>query len=124
MQTIKLGTRKSPLALVQAEQVRVLLLSAWPNIAVEIVHIVTSGDKFVDRNLSDIGGKGLFTKEIEEGLLDGSIDIAVHSMKDMPTILPEGLIIGAMLAREDPRDMLLGAGLTGLADLPKNAVFG
>lgn len=122
--TLKLGTRKSPLALAQAEQVRLLLLAANPDIAVEIIHIVTSGDKFLNQPLADIGGKGLFTKEIEEGLLEGTLDIAVHSMKDMSTKLPDGLIIGAMLEREDPRDMLIGAGLKGLADLPQNALFG
>ncbi|MEQ1705581.1 MAG: hydroxymethylbilane synthase [Rickettsiales bacterium] len=121
---IKLGTRKSPLALAQAQQVRMLLLKAHPHITVEIVHIVTSGDKFLSQNLADIGGKGLFTKEIEEGLLGGSLDIAVHSMKDMPTKLPDGLIIGAMLEREDPRDMLIGAGLKSIGDLPQEAVFG
>lgn len=122
--TLRLGTRKSPLALAQAEQVKSHLLSVWKNISVEIVHIITSGDKFVSNPLSDIGGKGLFTKEIEEGLLDGSLDIAVHSMKDMPTKLPDGLIIGAMLEREDPRDMLLGKGIKGISDLPQGAVFG
>lgn len=121
---LRLGTRKSPLALAQAEQVKALLLAAWQNISVEIVHIVTSGDKFLNQPLTEIGGKGLFTKEIEDGLLDGSLDIAVHSMKDMPTQLPNDLIIGAMLEREDPRDMLLGQGLNGIADLPQGAVFG
>ncbi len=101
-----------------------LLLKAHPHITVEIVHIVTSGDKFLSQNLADIGGKGLFTKEIEDGLLDGSLDIAVHSMKDMPTKLPDGLIIGAMIAREDPRDMLIGAGLKSIGDLPREAIFG
>jgi len=121
---IKLGTRKSPLALVQAGQVRDLLLAVHKDITVEIVHIVTSGDKFISQPLTEIGGKGLFTKEIEDGLLDGALDIAVHSMKDMPTILPQGLIIGAMLKREDPRDMLIGKGIKSLADLPQGAVFG
>ncbi len=121
---LRLGTRKSPLALAQAEQVKALLLAAWQNISVEIVHIVTSGDKFLNQPLTEIGGKGLFTKEIEDGLLDGSLDIAVHSMKDMPTQLPNDLIIGAMLEREDPRDMLLGQRLNGIADLPQGAVFG
>ena len=121
---IKLGTRKSPLALAQAAQVRALLMAAWPGVVVEVVHIVTSGDKFLDQNLADIGGKGLFTKEIEDGLLASDLDIAVHSMKDMPTQLPDGLIIGAILSREDPRDVLIGKGLGGIADLPKNAVFG
>lgn len=121
---IRLGTRRSPLALAQAEQVRSLLLSFWSNIKVEIVHIVTSGDKFLAQSLADIGGKGLFTKEIEEGLSDSSLDIAVHSMKDMPTILPQGLVIGAVLKREDPRDVLLGKNLSGIDSLPEGAVFG
>lgn len=104
---------------------RGVLLAAWPEIKVEIHHIITSGDKFLGQNLADIGGKGLFTKEIEDGLLDGSIDIAVHSMKDMPTRLPDGLIIGAMLPREDPRDVLVGKGITkGFDDLPYEAIFG
>lgn len=124
MTIIKLGTRKSPLALAQANQVRALLLAEHPYIEVEICHIITSGDKFLSQPLADIGGKGLFTKEIEEGLLDGSLDIAVHSMKDMPTILPHGLIISAMLEREDPRDMLIADGVSGINDLPQNAVFG
>jgi len=122
--TIRLGTRKSPLALVQAGQVRDRLMAAHEGLAVEIVHIVTSGDKFSNQPLTEIGGKGLFTKEIEDGLHDGTLDIAVHSMKDMPTMLPAGLIIGAMLKREDPRDMLIGKGIRGFADLPQGAVFG
>ena len=125
---IKLGTRKSPLALAQAHQVRDLLIAAHSGLTVEIIHITTSGDKFLAQPLADIGGKGLFTKEIEEGLLAGDLDIAVHSMKDMPTVIPYNLIIGAMLPREDPCDMLIGEGLhgalSGLADLPKNALFG
>ncbi len=121
---IKLGTRKSPLALVQAQKVRSALIEAWPGLEVEVVHIVTSGDKFTSQPLTEIGGKGLFTKEIEDGLQDGGLDIAVHSMKDMPTKLPEGLIIGAMLEREDPRDMLIGKGVIGFASLPQGAVFG
>ncbi len=124
MKHIRLGTRKSPLALAQAGQVRDLLLAAHGDISVEIVHIVTSGDKFSNQPLTEIGGKGLFTKEIEDGLLDRALDIAVHSMKDMPTILPDGLIIGAMLKREDPRDMLIGKGLKTFSDLPQGAVFG
>jgi len=122
---LKLGTRKSPLALAQANQVRSKLLAAHAGLEVEIVHIITSGDKFLNQPLADIGGKGLFTKEIEEGLLSGELDIAVHSMKDVPTVLPAGLVISAMLPREDPRDMLIGACIkNGLMDLPKNAVFG
>ena len=121
---IKLGTRKSQLAIAQAEQVKGLLLAANPDkwLEIELVHIVTSGDKFLAGNLADIGGKGLFTKEIEEGMIGKELDIAVHSMKDMPTILPDGLTMGAIIKREDPRDALIGA--TSVADLPKNCVFG
>ncbi|MEZ5690710.1 MAG: hydroxymethylbilane synthase [Rickettsiales bacterium] len=121
---IRLGTRKSPLAIAQATQIRDMLLSYHPNIQVEIVPITTSGDKFTEKPLADIGGKGLFTKEIEEGLLDGSLDIAVHSMKDMPTKLPDGLIIGAMTEREDPRDVLIAENIKSLNDLKEGAVFG
>jgi hydroxymethylbilane synthase len=88
------------------------------------VPIITSGDKFTSQPLTEIGGKGLFTREIEDGLMNGTLDIAVHSMKDVATKLPDGLTIGAMLPREDPRDMLLGAGLGGFDDLPQGALFG
>lgn len=121
---LRLGTRKSPLALAQAQEVRARLMAAWPGLEVELVHIVTSGDQFLDRPLADIGGKGLFTKEIEDGLLAGELDIAVHSMKDMPTVLPGGLIIGAMPPREDARDMLVGQGLSCFSDLPQGATLG
>ena len=128
MQSLKIGTRKSPLALAQAEEVRARLIAAWPQLAapgaIELVRIVTSGDNFTDKPLADIGGKGLFTKEIEEALLDGRIDIAVHSMKDVPTVLPDGLIMGAILPREDARDKLVGEGMDSLASLPKGAAFG
>ncbi len=108
---LRLGTRGSPLALAQANEARARLGAAHPELseeaAVEIVVIKTTGDLIQDRTLAEIGGKGLFTKEIEEALLDGRIDAAVHSMKDMATWLPEGLTIGAVLAREDPRDALI-----------------
>jgi hydroxymethylbilane synthase len=119
---IRLGTRKSALALAQAGMLRERLMAANPGLEVEMVHITTSGDKFLDMPLTEIGGKGLFTKEIEEGLLEGSIDIAVHSAKDMQTVLPDGLIIGCMPEREDVRDVLIGA--ESMDALPKNAVFG
>lgn len=121
---ILIGTRKSPLALAQAEEVSRRLCAAHPGLVTDIVTFTTSGDKFTDRPLADIGGKGLFTKEIEDALLIGDIHIAVHSMKDMPTVLPEGLTIGAMLEREDPRDVLMGEGFTSLDDLPKGAILG
>jgi hydroxymethylbilane synthase len=132
---LKIGTRGSPLALAQAEMTREALARAVPAaLAVplemtEIVVIKTTGDHVLDRPLSEIGGKGLFTKEIEEALLDGRIDLAVHSMKDMPTQLPDGLVIPAMLPREDPRDVLiLGEGLAAscgsVAALPQGARIG
>ncbi len=108
---LRLGTRGSPLALIQANLVRDALLAAHPSLrepgAVEIVPIRTTGDAVQDRVLSEIGGKGLFTKEIEEGLGKGMLDIAVHSLKDMPTRLPDGLVLAAYLAREDARDVLV-----------------
>jgi len=130
---LRIGTRGSALALAQAEETRRRLIAAHPALAapgaVEIQAIRTTGDRVQDRALSEIGGKGLFTKEIEDGLLDGSLDIAVHSMKDMPTRLPEGLIIGALLPREDPRDALFArdsalAGPASLAALKPGAVVG
>jgi len=119
---LRIGTRKSPLALAQADNIRRQLMSAWPGLEVELVHITTSGDMFIDQPLTDIGGKGLFTKEIEDALLDESIDLAVHSVKDMQTVLPDGLIIGCCPKREDTRDVLIGA--DSMAALPKGASFG
>ena len=124
---LRIGTRGSPLALAQAEMVKAGLLAAHPALAasgVEILAIKTTGDAVQDRTLSEIGGKGLFTKEIEEALLDGRIDLAVHSMKDMPTVLPPGLVIGALLEREDPRDVLISPVADSIAGLPKGAVVG
>jgi len=124
---LKIGTRGSPLALAQAELTRAALIAAHPALRsqnVEIVPIRTTGDKVQDRTLAEIGGKGLFTKEIEEALLDGRIDLAVHSMKDMPTFLPDGLVIAAMLEREDPRDVLISPVADSIASLPKGAVVG
>src|SRR5664279_5554560 len=102
---LRIGTRGSPLALVQAHTVRARLAVALGvnEAAIEIVIIRTSGDAIQDRPLAEVGGKGLFTKEIEEALLDGRIDLAVHSAKDMPTVLPAGLMLAACLARGDPR---------------------
>ena len=126
-QVLRIGTRGSPLALAQAEMVRALLIAAHPALAagtVEIVPIKTTGDKVQDRTLSEIGGKGLFTKEIEEALIDGRVDLAVHSMKDVPTWLPPGLIIAALLQREDPRDVLISPVASSIAALPQGAVVG
>ena len=128
---IVVGTRGSPLAIAQTRHVCDRLIAAHPALAEDgalcTTVITTSGDRFVDRPLADIGGKGLFTKEIEEALLDGRIDLAVHSMKDVPTWLPEGLEIAAIPEREDPRDVLIGRegqGVAGLADLPSGARVG
>src|SRR4051812_27426793 len=102
---LRVGTRGSKLALAQAQETRSRLATAhgWLEAQIEIVPISTSGDLIRDRPLAEIGGKGLFTKEIEEALLAGRIDLAVHSMKDMPALLPAGLEVGALLPREDPR---------------------
>lgn len=120
---LRIGTRGSPLALAQANQVRDLLIAAHPGLpAPELKVIKTTGDQVTDRPLADIGGKGLFTKEIEQALLDGAIDIAVHSMKDVETWLPDGLTVDCFLPREDPRDTLLGA--ASIAALPAGARVG
>ena len=121
---IRIGTRKSPLAMVQAEEVRARLLAAWSGLEAEIVGMTTTGDNITARPLADMGGKGLFTKELEDALLEGSIDVAVHSMKDVLAILPAGLTIGCMLEREDPRDVLIGDNIASLADIPKGAMLG
>lgn len=121
-----IGTRGSPLALAQANMVRDALMAAHPGLAVTLSVIRTSGDTFLDRPLAQIGGKGLFTKEIEDALLAGAADIAVHSMKDVPTVLPGGLVIPCMLAREDVRDVLIvrDPAARRVADLPKGARLG
>lgn len=123
---LKIGTRGSPLALWQAHEVRRCLMVAFdlPEAAFEIVVIKVTGDQIQDRALKEIGGKGLFTREIEEALLDGGIDIAVHSMKDMPTEQPAGLILDCYLPREDVRDAFVSPGVARLADLPEGAVVG
>jgi len=123
---IRIGTRGSPLALAQARQVMAQLVAAQGlgDDDCEIVVIKTSGDRITDRPLAEAGGKGLFTKEIEEALLAGDIDLAVHSMKDMPTVLPDGLAIAAALKREDPRDAFISAAYGTLAELPSGATVG
>ena len=122
---VRIGTRGSPLALAQAEMVKTALIAAHPGLdQPEIVIIKTTGDRIQDRPLSEIGGKGLFTKEIEDALLEGGIDVAVHSMKDVPTHLPDGLDISCLLEREDARDVLILRDGKSLADLPQGAVIG
>jgi len=126
MLPIRIGTRGSKLALAQAHEVRERLAAAQGGSPerFEIVVITTTGDKVRDRPLAEIGGKGLFTKEIEEALIGKRIDMAVHSMKDMPAELPAGLMISALLPREDPRDAFLSLAATDLATLPQGAVIG
>lgn len=125
---LRIGTRGSPLALAQAEETRARLAAAHPELAqpgaIAIEIIKTTGDMVLDRPLSEIGGKGLFTKEIDEAQLSGRVDIAVHSMKDVATRLPPGLMLAAYLEREDPRDALMSPKAGRIADLPPGAVVG
>ena len=124
--TFRLGTRGSRLALAQTARVRELLLRAHPGLSnrLEVIAISTTGDQMKNRRLSEIGGKGLFTKEIEAALLDHTIDAAVHSMKDVETIIPESLTISCILSREDPRDVLFSHNSVGIHGLPKEAIIG
>lgn len=122
--TINIGTRASALALKQAEMVRDALQAAHAGLTCVLVPMTTTGDQIQDRSLNNAGGKGLFTKEIEDALLDGRVDIAVHSMKDMPTVLPDGLIIPAVLPRADVRDAFFSRHGGGFFDLPAGAVIG
>lgn len=117
--TLRIGTRSSALALWQAHWVRQRLEGAHAGLRVELVEIQTKGDKILDAPLSRIGDKGLFTREIERALLEGEIDLAVHSLKDLPTTLPQGLMLGAVSEREDPRDALVSKGAASLDELPR-----
>lgn len=121
---IKIGTRRSALALWQANWIKDNLLNNYPDLSVTLIKITTSGDKFLDAPLSEVGGKGLFTKEIEEALLDQRVDIAVHSMKDVPALLPEKLSIAVITEREDPRDVLISKEKVTLSNLPEGARVG
>jgi len=123
---LRIGTRGSPLALVQARTVRARLAVALGvnEAEIELNIIRTTGDAIQDRPLAEEGGKGLFTKEIEDALLDGRIDLAVHSAKDMPTLLPAGLMLAACLEREDPRDVFISRKAKSLAELPQGATLG
>ena len=122
---LRIATRKSQLALWQAEHVSALLRAAHPGLQIELVPLLTQGDRIQDRTLAAIGGKGLFIKELEVALEELRADIAVHSMKDVPADLPPGLIIGAVLKRADPRDALVTtSGVARLEDLPRGAVVG
>jgi hydroxymethylbilane synthase len=126
LSVVRIGTRGSPLALAQAHMVRAQLMAAHAltEAHLPITVIKTSGDIIQDRPLSEVGGKGLFTKEIEEALTNGTIDLAVHSMKDVATRLPDGLSIAAILEREDPRDAFISLSVPTLAALPRGAIVG
>ncbi|KAB2042439.1 hypothetical protein ES319_D02G216500v1 [Gossypium barbadense] len=125
---VRIGTRGSPLALAQAHETRDKLMASHPELAeegaIKIVVIKTTGDKILSQPLADIGGKGLFTKEIDEALINGDIDIAVHSMKDVPTYLPEKTILPCNLPREDVRDAFISLSASSLAELPAGSVIG
>jgi hydroxymethylbilane synthase len=122
--TIRIATRKSPLALWQAEYVRELLTKQHPDLKVELLKMTTQGDKILDTPLAKVGGKGLFVKELEQGMLRGEADIAVHSMKDVPVALPAGLHLGAICPREDPRDAFVSNEHEALDALPNGARIG
>lgn len=125
---LRIGTRGSPLALAQAHETRDRLIAAHPHLAapgaIEIVVFKTTGDRILDRTLAEAGGKGLFTKELEEALLENRADLAVHSMKDVPTWLPDGLEISTLLPREDPRDAFFSRGGHDIDGLPAGSVVG
>ena len=123
-QTVRIATRKSPLALWQAEFVRDSLLANNPDLKVELVKMVTQGDKILDTPLAKVGGKGLFVKELEVGMLNGDADIAVHSMKDVPVEFPDGLHLAVICEREDPRDAFVSNSYKTFEDLPQGAKVG
>jgi len=121
---LRIGTRASPLAVIQAETVAAQLKQHYPQADISFVRLTTAGDREVQKDLSQWGFKGLFTKELEDALLEGRIDIAVHSMKDMPSALPAGLVMGASLLRDDVRDAWISTRYPHLADVPAGAVVG
>ena len=120
---IKLGTRGSPLAMIQAYEVRDRLQQANLGLDVEIIEIKVLGDQILDRPLSQVGGKGLFVKELDEAQIDGRIDIGVHSMKDLETTMPKGIIIGAVLPRADVRDAFISKKYDSLENMPKGRSY-
>jgi hydroxymethylbilane synthase len=121
---IRIATRKSPLAMWQAEHVSALLTKLHPGLEIQIVGMTTKGDKILDAPLAKVGGKGLFVKELEQGMLDGEADIAVHSMKDVPVDFPEGLHLAVIMDREDPRDAFVSNLYEDLDSLPEGACVG
>ncbi len=122
--TLRIATRQSPLALWQAEDAATRLREAHPSLQVELLTLVTKGDKLLDSPLAKIGGKGLFVKELENAIYEGRADIAVHSMKDVPAVLPEGLHLACILERENPHDALVSNAYDSLDTLPQGAVLG
>ena len=124
MNKLTIATRKSPLALWQARHVRQRLMEVFPDLSIELIMIHTEGDRFLDAALAAVGGKGVFIKELEEALLSGQADIAVHSMKDVTIDLPDGLMISAILEREDSRDVFISNQYASIDDLPGNATIG
>ena len=124
MKKIKIATRRSPLAIWQAEYVKKELIRNHSDIEIQIVRIQTEGDRFLDEPLFDIGGKGLFIKELEEALLSKNADIAVHSMKDVIVELPKGLEISVIMKREDSRDVLISNQYNSIAEIPDNSTVG
>jgi hydroxymethylbilane synthase len=122
--TLRIATRKSPLAMWQAEHVAASLRATHPGLQVELLGMSTQGDKILDTPLAKIGGKGLFVKELEQGMLEGRADIAVHSMKDVPVELPAGLHLPVIMAREDPRDAFVSNRYASLDELPEGARVG
>ncbi len=123
-QTIRIATRKSPLALWQAEEVSRQLKLLHPELKIELIKIVSKGDKILDAPLAKVGGKGLFVKELEQSMLDGESDIAVHSMKDVPMAFPQGLHLPIIMEREDPTDAFVSNQYNSLEELPENARIG
>jgi hydroxymethylbilane synthase len=123
-ETVRIATRKSPLALWQAEHVAASLHRLYPELTVEIVGMTTRGDKILDAPLAKVGGKGLFVKELEQGMLECRADIAVHSMKDVPVAFPAGLHLPVIMEREDPRDAFVSNRFSDLAELPQGACVG
>jgi hydroxymethylbilane synthase len=121
---LRIATRQSPLALWQANHVRKQLLNHWPHLHVELLPMTTSGDQFLNDKLLSVGGKGLFVKELEEALLDGRADLAVHSMKDLPITFPKGLQLATICARENPFDAFLSTQFDTLEHLPPGAIVG
>ncbi len=122
--TLRIATRKSPLAMWQAEFVKAKLEEAHPGLEVKLLPMSTKGDKILDVPLAKIGGKGLFTKELEDRMMDGDADIAVHSMKDVPMELPEGFALGAVLERHSPTDAFVSNTYTSFDELPQGAILG